>query len=216
MKGKKGNHLPPETERRKKSKSNQQAPALDAVKDFEMPTKKEPQQGSLIDAKAPAEPVVQDRFMDANFLKTHFARDKNDKAHVSLEFSIELTAEHRVENVLPKRVIEVWDGLVSLGVDGISVDGVPAQDVDLALAPRAMEKSSGLAIKFGEITNAEISVLQAKGTGTAKDVTLLKFRVKVEWDTHVWRFSGVHCAHQLWLRMAQSQGSLLENESEAA
>lgn len=212
MKGKKGNHLTPETERRKKSKPHQQA--LDPVADFETPTKKEPEQQELpVDAKAQPEPVVQDGFLAVNFLRPHIERDKNDKAHVGLEFSLELTEQHREQGILPKRVIEVWDGLVSLGVDEISVDGVPAQDVELALAPRAMEKSSGLAIKFGEITNGQITVVQAKGDGKAKDITRLKFRVKCEWDTTVWRFSGTHCAHQLWLRMAQAQGSLLEEEA---
>lgn len=216
MKGKKGNHLPPETERRKKSKPNQQAPPLDPVADFDMPNRKEPEQQTLVDAKAETPQMVRNGYLAAEFVKTHTERDKSDKAFVAIEISFPLLEEHRLDKVLPHRVIEVWDGLVDLGVDNISVDGVPAQVVELALAPDAIEKVTTLKLPFAEICNGRISVIEAKGNGKAKDITRLQFRVKVEWDAETWRFAGKHFGHTVWLKMAKAQGSLLEEESEAA
>jgi hypothetical protein len=216
MKGKKGNHLPPETERRKKSKPNQQAPPLDAVKDFDTPNRKEPEQQELVDAKAETPQMVRNGYLAAEFVRFHQERDKNDKAFVAIEISFPLLEEHRAEKVLPRRVIEVWDGLVDLGVDNISVDGVPAQVVELALAPDAIEKVTCLKLPFAEITHGRISVIEAKGDGKAKDITRLQFRAKVEQDAENGRWAWKNFGHTVWVKMAKAQGSLLEEESEAA
>jgi hypothetical protein len=213
MKGKKGNHLPPETERRKKSKPHQQAPPLDAVKDFDTPTRKEPEQQTLVDAKSETPQMVRNGYLAAEFVKPHTERDKNDKAFVAIEISFPLLEEHRLARVLPSRVIEVWDGLVDLGVDNISVDNVPAQVVELALAPDAIEKATCLKLPFAEITHGKIQVKEARGEGKAKDQTVLSFRVKVEWDIETWRFTGRHFGHTLWVKMQVAQGSLLEEEA---
>lgn len=216
MKGKKGNHLPPETERRKKSKPNQQSPPLDAAKDFETPTRRDPEQQTLVEANAEKPSTVRNGYLAAEFVKPHTERDKNDKAFVGIEISFPLLEEHRIEKVLPQRVIEVWDGLVDLGVDNISVDDVPAQVVELALAPDAIEKATCLKLPFAEITNGRISVVEAKGDGKSKDITRLQFRVKVEWDVETWRWAGRHFGHTVWLKLKRAQGSLLEEESERA
>jgi hypothetical protein len=230
LKGKAGNHRPHEgSSRPKKSKPHQQAPPIVAhnrKREFDgnlteqdaarSAAEKAPEQQTLVDAKAETPQMVRNGYLSAEFVKPHTERDKNDKAFVGIEISFPLLEEHRAAKVLPSRVIEVWDGLVELGVDNISVDNVPAQVVELALAPDAIEKATTLKLPFAEITNAQITVVEAKGDGKSKDVTRLKFRVKVEWDIETWRFAGKHFGHTLWVKMQTAQGNLLEKESEAA
>lgn len=213
MRGKKGDHLPLDKSEVAHSKRRQFKGDLSEQDAARSESEKPAEQQSLLETDAEAPSTVKNGYLAAEFVKPHTERDKNDKAFVGIEISFPLLGEHRGENILPRRVIEVWDGLVNLGVDNISVDGVPAQVVELALAPDAIEKATTLKLPFAEITNAQITVVEAKGDGKAKDVTRLKFRVKVEWDSDVWRFAGKHFAHTVWLKMQQAQGSLLEAEA---
>src|SRR5216683_1552323 len=202
MKGKKGNHLPPERHEPKRNKKREFDGSL-AEQDTARSAKEvqQPEQQTLVDAKAETPQMVRNGYLAAEFVKPHTERDKNDKAFVAIEISFPLLEEHRLAKVLPSRVIEVWDGLVDLGVDNISVDGVPAQVVELALAPDAIEKATTLKLPFAEVTNAQITVVESKGDGKAKDVTRLKFRVKVEWDIETWRWAGKHFGHQVWIKL---------------
>lgn len=209
MKGKKGNHIPPEP-RAKKSKPRQEAPPLDQVKDFvDTPVKKE------LEAQAEPAPVVRNGYIVANFVKPHLERNKDDKAFIAFELSFPLTDEHKNHGLLPARIIEGWNALAKHGFDKVSVPDVPAQIVELALAPDAIEKQTCLKLPFAEIEKVSISVIQAKGSGAEKDETRLLFRAKTELDMENWRFAKAHFAHTIWLKMGLAQGSLLE-ESEAA
>jgi hypothetical protein len=211
MKGKKGDHLPPEVAHSRKRQHKGNLVEQDAARSA---AEKPPEQQNLaVDAKAEKPSTVRNGYLAAEFVKPHTERDKNDKAFVAIEISFPLLEEHRAEKVLPSRVIEVWDGLVDLGVDNISVDGVPAQVVELALAPDAIEKATTLKLPFAEITNGRIQVKESRGSGKAKNETTLSFRMKVEWDADVWRFAGKHFSHTVWLKLNKAQGSLLEEEA---
>jgi hypothetical protein len=212
MKGKRGDHGPVEkAAKTKKSKPHQQAPPLDEVKDFETPTKQE----KLLDAEAAQEPVVRNGYLVANFVKPHLERNKDDKAFIAFELSFPLTDEHKNHGLLPSRIIEGWTALTKHGFDKVSVPDVPAQTVELALAPDSIEKQTCLKMPFTEITNVCVLVVQTKGSGEAKDETHLRFRVKTEMASELWRWAAVHFGHIVWLKMSQSQGSLLENEEAA-
>lgn len=214
MKGKAGNHRPldrAEVAHNKKRQHKGDLVEQDAARAAE--EGKPAEQQTLVEANAERPSTVRNGYLAAEFVKPHTERDKNDKAFVGIEISFPLLEEHRIEKVLPQRVIEVWDGLVDLGVDNISVDDVPAQVVELALAPDAIEKATCLKLPFAEITNGRISVVEAKGDGKSKDITRLQFRVKVEWDVETWRWAGRHFGHQIWLKLARAQGSLLEEQA---
>lgn len=212
MRGKKGDHLPHErSERAKKSKPNQQAPPLDPAADFDTPTRQE----KLIETEPFAEVAIKNDFMVAEFIQPHLSRNKDDKAFIAFEISFPLTEEHLANRkLLPGRIVQAWqEATVKIGLDKVSIPDVPAQDIEIALAPDAVEKVTRIELKFAEIEQAKISVVEAKGDGKAKEVTRLQFRAKVELDMENWRFAKAHFAHTVWLKLAQTQGSLLEAEA---
>lgn len=206
MRGKKGDHLPPEkAPRTKKSKPRQEAPPIE--------TKDAPTQEKLLDTEAAQEPVVRNGYLVANFVKPHLERNKDDKAYIAFELSFPLTDEHKNHGLLPNRIVEGWNALTKHGFDKVSVPDVPAQTVELALAPDSIEKQTCLKMEFAEITNVSVLVVQTKGSGEAKDETHLRFRAKTEMASELWRWAAVHFGHTVWVKMQTVQSSLLEEEA---
>lgn len=204
MKGKKGDHLP-----REKASRTKKSKALDPAKDFETPVKQE----KLLDTDAAQEPVVRNGYLVANFVKPHLERNKDDKAYIAFELSFPLTDEHKNHGLLPNRIVEGWNALTKHGFDKVSVPDVPAQMVELALAPDSIEKQTCLKMEFAEITNVSVLVVQTKGSGEAKDETHLRFRAKTEMASELWRWAAVHFGHTVWVKMQTVQSSLLEEEA---
>jgi hypothetical protein len=209
MKGKRGDHRPHDKSAKVKRTFKKNAP-LDPEADVDNPARQE----KLIDTPEQEKPVVHGNYCVANFIQPHLSRDKDDKAFIAFEISFPLTDEHKENKRLPARIIEAWDALTKHGFPRLFVGEVPAQTVELALAPDAIEKSTCLKIPFAEITNANISVVEQKGEGKSKDITRLSFRAKTELDIDNWRFAKAHFAHTVWVKMERSQGTLLEEESD--
>lgn len=196
MKGKKGDHKP-----------------LDPVKDFEEPVQRELIQEEQ-DENADV-PAVKKGYAVASFVKPHLERDKDDKAFIAFELSFPLLEEHEKKNILPARIVEGWKALVKHGLDKVSIPNVPPQVVELALAPDAIAKQTCLKLEFAEIERANVSVLEEKGSGKSKEVIRLTFRAKCELDNESMRFARLHFGHDVWLKLKQVQGDLLEERDAA-
>lgn len=228
MKGKRGDHRPPEPPavKQRKSKPHQQAPPIPEVahnrrRKFagsltEQDTARlgrEPEQQKLDIEAPPPQPTVVNNFISAKFLKPHPERDKDGKAFVGFEISFPLAEEHRDKKLLPARILEAWQIVSEHGYPSLSIDGIPAQVVVLAIAADALEKETALTLPFAEIENATISVVEETGQGEATKVSRLKFRAVVEIDSDNWRWARTNFQKVIWIKMSQAQGSLLEEEA---
>lgn len=147
--------------------------------------------------------MVRNGRMAVNYVKPHFDIDK-DKRTVALEFSLELTEAHR--GVLPLRIHDAWEDLVARGYPRIDVAGISAQKVDIRLAPDDKESDlAGDAI----IESVSLATIEDKGTGDAKNVVRLKFRVGFDLTQTVERFACRNFGNTVWLKMVALQGELL-------
>lgn len=182
--------------------------ALDPKKDFDTPTRKEPEQLSAEDLKAHSAiaqmpSTIRNGFMSANFVKPHLDVDK-DKRTAALEFSLELTEEHR--SILPNKLLREWDHIAEGTCKLLDVIGVGAQHFDLRLAPDDDESDLE---ENAPIEKIRLQVIEDKGTGDAKDIIRLSFRLVCELTQNVERFACRNYGSTVWLKMFACQGELL-------
>ncbi len=184
------------------------ARGLDPKKDFDKPTRKEPEQLSddALVADNPAAEMpsqIRNGFMAVNYVKPHFDVDK-DKRTAALEFSLELTEGHR--SVLPNKLLKEWDYISKGTCKLLDVIGVGAQHFDLRLAPD--DKESDLEDNV-LIEKIRLQVIENKGTGDAKDIIRLSFRLVCDLTQNVERFACRNFGKTVWLKMQACQGELL-------
>lgn len=146
--------------------------------------------------------MVRNGLMAVTYLRPHFDVDKDERT-CSLEFSVELTADH--EGVIPKRMAEGWEDVEHRGYKRIDVPGVPMQLVDIRLAPD--DKKSDLHLN-GVVEKVSISKIEDKGTGESKDVVRLSFRTMFDLTQTVEQFACRHFGKTVWIRLAPVQGEL--------
>jgi hypothetical protein len=180
---------------------------LDPKKDFSEPTHKEPEQMTAEELKAHNElaempSTIVKGFMAASYVKPHFDVEKDDRT-AALEFSLELTDNHR--SLLPKKVVEEWDHIKQGNNELLDVVNVGAQHVEVSLDP-------GDEVDLEEnvpIERIRLQVIETKGTGDAKDIIRLSFRLVCDLTQDVERFACRNFGKTVWLKMQACQGELL-------
>lgn len=166
---------------------------------------------ALVGPTEPIEQNVRNGFCLSHFIKPHFERDKEDHAFVAFEVSFPLTEEHAAKSKshpLPEKIYDAWDAVQEHGFKRVDILGVELQNVELMLVPDSAD--SGLKITGAEIEKASISSVLEKGIGEEKEVIRLHFRIKTELDKETGRFASTHFGHQVWVRMRNQQGRLIE------
>lgn len=180
---------------------------LDPKKDFSGPTRKEPEQLSAKDLEAHNELAqmpsqIRNGFMSVNFVKPHLDVDKDNRT-AALEFSLELTDEHR--SLLPKKVVEEWDHIKQGNNELLDVVGVGAQHAEISLSPdEEVDLEENVPIE-----RIRLQVIEAKGTGDAKDIIRLSFRLVCDLTQNVERFACRNFGKTVWLKLQACQGELL-------
>jgi hypothetical protein len=181
---------------------------LDPKKDFEKPTRKEPEQISAEELQATSNAAAEmparivNGFMAVNFVRFHPEVEK-DKRSFGLEFSIELTDDHL--DYLPKKVHDGWDDIEARGYKRVDLVGIPMQRFDLCLVPD--DKETDLSTD-APIEKVVLSVIEDKGTGDAKDIIRLSFRLVCDLTQTVERFACRNFGNTVWLRTTAVQGEL--------
>jgi hypothetical protein len=180
---------------------------LDPNADFEEPVRTEPEQLSAEELEAEneekREPTrIINGFMAINYVKPHFDIEK-DKRSVAMEFSVELTEDHR--DLLPDSVVSEWRHIEEGTCRLSEVSGVGAQSFDLRLAPDGAETELQ---DSAPIEKIRLQVIEDKGTGDAKDIIRLSFRLVCALNPTVERFACRHYGSTIWLKMGDVQGTL--------
>jgi hypothetical protein len=173
---------------------------LDQVKDFDAPARRE-----LVPENKEQEAAVREGFALCKFVSFGAERDKHDKAFISFNVSLPLTEEH--EKWIPDDLRWAWEA-VEEHDSKISQAFIPNQVAEIRVAPDATDGS----IKIGdaEIESAAISKITEKGTGEEREVIRLQMRLRMEMDTETARFARVHFGHNVWLKLHELQGKLIE------
>jgi hypothetical protein len=141
--------------------------------------------------------------MSVNFVKPHLDVAK-DKRTAALEFSLELTEDHR--SLLPKKVVEEWDHIKQGNNELLDVVNVGAQHLDLRLAPDDDETDLE---DNAPVERIRLQVIEAKGTGDAKDIIRLSFRLVCDLTQNVERFACRNFGKTVWIKLQACQGELL-------
>lgn len=151
--------------------------------------------------------VVNGRF-NAEYLKPHFSRDRNDDRFVALEFAVKLTEAHTT--ILPKSVLGAWDYLRSEnGNNPDAVLGVKVKPQTVYIYSAADTKDEELMIVGGVITHAKVQIVEERGKGEAVKYTRYSFRVENERSKNILTFADWNDGKNFWLDCKQTQASLL-------
>jgi hypothetical protein len=175
--------------------------ALDPEKDFEEPVKKEPKLLE-IEEQPVAPQFVQKKQMMAHFIKPHFGSDKDEK-FMEMEFSMNLTPEHK--GLIPEIVENAWKFIDDDGSGFVGDLDVPAQSVEIRLAP---DDDIRWEEKGAVISQAALAVVEEKGTGEAEKVVRFKFRIQTDIKADTVKFATTKYAGPVWIKMKQQQGKL--------
>jgi hypothetical protein len=176
--------------------------ALDPVADFGKPVKK---QTLVQEEDANAEAAVRKGFALATFVKVIFERDKEDRAFMLFEISLPLTEEHR--DWVPEEIAAAWAVVDDHGYKVQDIK-VANQVAEIQVVPDA--KDGALKIDTAEIGNVAIDVITEKGTGEDREVTRLRFRLRLDLDNETGRFARVHFGHPIWLKLEPLQRKLIK------
>lgn len=181
---------------------------LDEKKDFNEATRKEPEQISAAELEAHKEiekmpSQIRDGLISVTFVKPHLDVEK-DKRTAALELSLELTEDHL--DYLPKRVQQAWEAIESDLYKRLDITRINAHHFELRLV--ADDKESDLEAN-ALVEKVTLSVIEDKGTGDAKDIIRLSFRLVCDLTQNVERFACRHFGKTVWLKMQACQGELL-------
>lgn len=195
----------------KKRTRRSEGRVLDQKQDFEQPTRT-PEQTSDPNLQAQTQeapnqetvPRIVKGFMAVAYVKPHFEVDK-DVRTCALEFSLELTTDH-IDH-LPKRVADAYEVILDSGYKKLELIKVPAQHFDARLA--VDDKESDLALD-APVEKVVLSVVEDTGTGDAKDIVRLQFRLVCELTQTVERFACRNFGNTIWLKLEKVQGEIFE------
>lgn len=185
---------------------------LDAAKDFDSPTKKDPEsdQPELLETPKEKKPVVvKGRFIATILPPIYSSQPKSGDKLISFRISFALTEEH--EGVFPKIVEEGWKWVKKPHRPKTTID-MPGQTVRFYLTHDDKEEELGLPV--AKVTNANLAVIQKKGDGTALKVIRFQFRLQVPWSAQVSKFADSHYNTTMWLEMKTTQEALFDTDEE--
>lgn len=141
--------------------------------------------------------------IEVDFVKPHYDLDKEDKRLVGLEMSVSLVPE--LEGHLPEPVEQAWKFLREGGCRRIDVIDIPAQTVDLSVS-KAIGKARHLSAV--EITHAQVSLIEARGSGDARDTVRFSFRIRTPVTKEISDFADFAYGNTIWLHMQDAQLTL--------
>jgi hypothetical protein len=182
---------------------------LDPKADFNEPTKKNPEEPEqLVAEELQTEPAempsrIVNGFMAVNFVRPHFEIEKDNRS-VALEFSLELTNDHR--SLLPAKILNEWEHIEEGTCRLSEVIGVGTQRFDLRLAPD--DEESDLE-QDSPVQKIRLQVIEDKGSGASKDIIRLSFRMLCDLTPVVEKFACRNFGGVIWLKMDQIQSELL-------
>lgn len=195
---------------KKSAAAGKDSPALDPKEDFDTPLKKntegEKQQGELVDIEP--KPAVQHGKMAAHFVRFVPDRNKNRKAIVYLDFSLELEEAH--SGRIPTEIEDEWKHFKRGSVDYTEPSGIGSQNLELSIAS---DSEVDLAI-VAALPKAAISRITQKGDGKERKVIRLQMRFLTSFTDDVARFCQLNFDETLWISMKDSQRSFDDVEAE--
>lgn len=180
---------------------------LDPVQDFDVSTKKQPEQAELL--KLPAnEPVaaIQHGKMAVHFVRFIPDRSKDRNRVVSLDFSLELEDVH--VGRLPREVEDAWKDLKKGSIKRIDADGVGSQNLSVSLVP---DEKADLEV-VAAVTKASVSRITQKGKGKDRKITRLQLRFLTDFSKDVAHFCENAFDETVWVTIEESQRSFGEEE----
>jgi hypothetical protein len=183
-------------------------PVLDPIQDFETPTRKEPESAqmeheALKSPPAPPPARIQNGKRVVHFAKFSLDRDKNRKPFALMDFSLEL--EEADKGLFPREIEDAWMYLMKGNVKRIDANGIPPQNIRIAIAPSDVEP---LELIAAAIPKANVSLIVAKGKGKAQQITRLMLRVRVDLDKEVSNFCDNSFQESVWMHIEETQGRL--------
>lgn len=187
---------------------------LDPDKDFDQPISKpgspaaegDKQQGELVEI-AP-KPAVQHGKMAAHFVRFVADRNKDRKAIVYLDFSLELEDAH--EGHLPEEIEDEWKHFKKGSVDYTEPSGMGPQNLQLAIVADSKWDLTVVAA----LPKAAISRVTQKGDGKERKVIRLQMRFLTSFTDDVARFCQINFDETLWISIKASQRSFADAAEE--
>ena len=155
--------------------------------------------------KEPATPqFVRQGLMLTKYLRPEFDVNKDDERIVGFECSMTLTDAHR--DILPKHVIDAWDFLRESENKSVSLIFSEPFIAEFFLEPEA--KTADLKLVGAWLQSATIAMIEQTGAGEAVTVPRFKFAIWIDLNSTVEKFACQKYNRQLWLRIAEQQGTL--------
>jgi len=187
--------------------------ALDPVKDFETPVKKEVEEpkGSLLVEQPPAPTVVGDRIL-MHYLKPTFSKTKKGMRLVAMHLSFALTEEHTADSLLPKGIRESWEVISKQGRKKLDLIGIPGQRAEFFMTQDIDDVM--LVLPAAEMTNVSLAVIQKKGDGQAQKIIRLSFRLQVPVSHEVERFAVSNYGNDWWLQLEETDEPLFDEDED--
>jgi hypothetical protein len=189
-------------------------PPLDVVKDFDTPVKKdvkETDQKALLEMPvAEKSPAVVGKKIRVNYVRPHFDRVKSGKRTVALEISFALVDAH--DKLLPKRITDGWNFMTKRGNKRLDLVDVPGQRALFFLT--SDDKEEICVLPAAKISHVSLQVIEESGTGKAKKVIRLSFRLQVEISNSVAKFAEFNFGQELYMEMHETQEELFDEGEE--
>lgn len=190
--------------------------ALDVEKDFETPTKKEPEAkteaakpvGSLL-VKQPEKPKVVGDRMEVFYLKPII--NKTPKGDITISLVVTVPLEDAHKSILPKIIQDGYHDMKKKGRTGMNFKDVPGQRAEFYVSSDAKEET--LVLPAAKVTNASLALVQRKGEGQARDVVRLSFRLQVKLSREVANFAEHNLQNNFWLSLAETQEELFDEDA---
>ncbi len=195
---------------------------LDPEADFDKPMKKEadpeaqlaeldkpaPKKGSLL-AEQPETPTVANGRIKVFYDKPHFSKYK-DVVLIALQITVPLTEKHL--KYIPKMIADAYHDVNKKGRSRINLRDIPPQHVEFYL--ESDRKEDVLTISAAKVVNANLSLIQRKGEGSARKVIRLALRFQAENFTEIDKFATKNLANDFWISMENTQEDLWDEEED--
>ena len=189
--------------------------ALDPEKDFETPTRKEPetpaQEGSLL-AEQPPQPTVVGQRIRMHYLKPVFSKTAKGERLLAMHMTFPLTEEHTEDSLLPKGIREAWDVISKHGRKKLDLMGIPGQRAEFYMAPDIDDVK--LTLPAAKVINVSLAVVQKKGEGESQKVIRLSFRLQVPVSHEVAKFAELNFGSEFWVVLTETQEVLFDEDEE--
>lgn len=185
---------------------------LDPVKDFDTPTRKEPEtteaQGSLLPTPPkPQKPTVVGQRFEVFYDKPIFGKHK-DVVTVALQCTTALEKDH--VPLLPKLIRDAYHDVTKKGRKSSALKDadVPGQHAVFFLSSDIDD--SLLVLPAAKLSKNILSEVQRKGEGVSRTVIRWAFRLQVKLSREVAHFAENNLQNSLWLSVKDTQESLFD------